>query len=166
MVLLYAIALIGCAVPPQEPELESVSKPDPHWIPRTDAELETALNASCEASLASHNPLLLEFSAPWCIDCRKLEALEEEPTLVREFDQWERLRIDVGRFDRHSALREAFGVHAIAHWVAVKPTQGCSGTADRWTRLKQSTIEIETGSSGPRTVGELVTWLKEARAER
>jgi thiol-disulfide isomerase/thioredoxin len=161
MVLMHVLVLMGCAVGPPEP----VPEPVPHWISRSDAELQSALTQACEASQVSQAPILLEFSAPWCIDCRKLEALDEA-SLAGEYERWERLRIDVGRFDRHEALREAFGVYAIAHWVALDPTQGCSSSAERWTRLKQSTIEIETGSLGPRTADDLVRWLQEARGQR
>jgi len=157
MVWSHLFVLIGCTIEPAPPP-----EPGPHWQPRTDAELARALRDTCEASVRSGKPILLEFSAPWCIDCRRLEHLERDEGLSRAYEGWHRLRIDVGRFDRHDGLREAFGVRAIAHWSAVRPTD-CSAEAASWPRLKQEVMELETGSTGPRSADELVRWLADAR---
>jgi len=158
MVLLHFMILSGCTTDTARP----AAPPPPHWQLRTDAELESVLDETCRSSLASGEPILIEFSAPWCVDCKKLEHLEDEQALAGEYTHWQRVRIDVGRFDRHAALREAFAVSSIAHWAAVRPIT-CDARAPSWPRLREGVMEVETSQTGPRTAADLVAWLRAAR---
>ena len=164
MTMLHLIVLLACAndTEPAVVAPNPIAAQTPHWETRTDLELDEVLAKSCEASIADGKPLLVEFSAPWCVDCRKLEALETDDALAKEYGNWHRVRVDVGRFDLHDDLRGAFGVTAIAHWTAMKPTS-CEAKAQSWPRLKSAVMELETGSIGPRTASDLIDWLAAAR---
>jgi thiol-disulfide isomerase/thioredoxin len=176
--LLLAAALVlsactGTPAPAPEPDASPprdaapAERQDPrrgdadYWVPRTDAELDAAFEATCRAAEASNRPVLLQFSAPWCIDCRRVKALSAEPVLAEELQRWETLVVDPGRMDRHVPLLQAFEVSAIATWVAVRP-QDCRLPAPSWTRLRQETFEPATGT--PRTAEDLARWLAAARA--
>lgn len=138
---------------------------DGYWTPRTDEALDAELNQACQASVADHKPVLLQFSAPWCIDCKKVRELGADPKLRTALDGWHELVVDVGRFDRHPELIKAFGVNAIAHWVALAPTD-CGKPAPEWPRLKSATLEPVSGKSGPRTVDDLLAWLSDAASAK
>lgn len=133
-----------------------------HWVKRSDVELQTALMQVCEASTSDGKPVLLEFSAPWCIDCRALEALEPHPRMVEEYANWHRLRVDVGRFDRHADLLAAFDVKAIAHWTALRPDT-CTQPASKWRSLGDKLVELNSGSAAAEGPEGLLMWLKMAR---
>ncbi len=156
--------LFACGSEPEAIAPPTVhSGPEAHWVKRSDAELKTVLQTACEASLADSKPVLLEFSAPWCIDCRALELLEPDPGMVEEYANWHRVRVDVGRFDRHRDLQEAFEVKAIAHWNALKPDD-CKQTADRWPRLGSRLVELDSGAAKEGGTEALLMWLRMARS--
>ncbi len=134
----------------------------PYWVKRTDLELDALLTATCKEAEAAGKPVLLAFSAPWCGDCRKVRELEGEEPLKGELDHWAKVVVDVGRFDQHTPLREAFGVAGIAHWVALRPA--CSEPVAGWPRLDAGTFEPASNPNWPRSAAELAAWLRTARA--
>lgn len=160
MGLLAALGLAACGDPP--PRLPDPPNPSEYWVERSDAELNTVLGEACSSATAEKKPVLLAFSAPWCIDCRQMRALEAQPELAGELAGWEEVVVHVGRFDRHTALRERFKVGAIAHWVALAPTD-CSADVTTWPVLRASTFEPQTGWFGAKTAPELRDWLVQAR---
>ena len=129
------------------------------WVERTDAELDTALKATCDAATASNKPVLLEFSAPWCGDCTRLKQLETQPPLASVLSRVERLTIDVGRFNRHTSLLSHFKVGAIAHWVVLAPTD-CATPVTTWPVRASQTFEPAHGKEGPRTAPAIAAWLE------
>jgi thiol-disulfide isomerase/thioredoxin len=161
--LAASVALaIGCGEAP--PRLPDPPNPEKYWVERTDAELTAELQSTCAAATAQSKPVLLAFSAPWCIDCRQMRALEAQPELAAELMNWEKVVIDVGRLDRHKPLLEKFKVGAIAHWVALGPTD-CTANVVDWPVLRASTFEPQTGWFGPKTAPELRDWLVKARGK-
>ena len=129
------------------------------WVERSDVELDAALKAACERASARDALVLLEFSAEWCIDCKVVSRMK--PTLARELANWEWVTANVGRFDRHAALREAFAVGGIVTWVALEPSD-CSAPVPAWPRKRAGLLEPASGS-GPKTPRDLEAWLREAR---
>lgn len=129
--------------------------------PPSEAEEAAGLVAACEASRRDHRPVLLEFSAPWCGDCRRLGELSQEAPLAAELRAWHHVKVDVGRFDRHADLRARYQVGAIAWWTALRP-QVCEDLTS-WTVLANSSFEPASGQTGPRTAVEIRDWLRSAR---
>ena len=139
--------------------------PDPssdRWIERTDAELATLLQATCEASIKDHRPILIEFSASWCADCRRTATFVTEPAMVTELASWHHVTINVGRLDRHMALAGRLGLDALGFWVATAPTT-CTSPIDEWPTLRKSSFEPVTGDDQHLTSEALAQWLTAAR---
>lgn len=75
---------------------------------RADAK---ALVAAAEArARASGKPLLIDFGANWCLDCRVLAGILElpeiKPYVARNF---ELVQVDIGRFDRNLDIAQRYG---------------------------------------------------------
>jgi len=155
-----ALALMGCEPTPDR--LPDPPNPGAYWVERSDAELSAVLGESCSRATAASKPVLVAFSAPWCIDCRQMRALEEQPLLAEELANWEKVVVHVGRLDLHPALLNRFSVGAIAHWVALRPEE-CSAAVTEWPVLRASTFEPQTGWFGVKTSSGLRDWLVEAR---
>lgn len=154
---MISLLLAACSSPPIE-----VKPPEPYWVKRSPLELDTALKASCADAVEADKPMLLAFSAPWCGDCNVLRKLEEEDPLKTELAHWEKLVIDVGKFDRHKELIRHYGIGGIAFWVALKPTS-CDKPVTNWPVLKSGTFEPDSNPDGPRTAEDVAAWLSSAR---
>jgi len=135
-----------------------------YWVKRTDAELDAVIEGACTDAVANKRQVLLTFSATWCGDCRKIKSLEAESPLREELEQhWNKVVVDVGRFDRHEKLIEQFGVSGIAHLVALSPS--CGKPVGDWTILRSGKFEPATNPDGVRTAAGLAKWLTGARTE-
>lgn len=116
---------------------------------------ETALR--CRLAKKLGQPVLLEFSAPWCEDCLRLQEMKKAPALSNALSSLQAVTVNVGDFDRHAKLIEAFGVKAIARWELLKPTD-CDSPPWKWGRLGSRTLEPETGQPvGPTQLAEWVS---------
>ncbi len=136
------------------------------WPHHTDAELKTEISAACVRATAAKKPVLLSFSAPWCVDCQVLHKLERDPAVQAELTNWEQVSTDVGQFDQHQTLLKALGGDRIAWWAALAPTADqCTADAATWPRLKVGPIEPAT-SGQFQTAADVVGWLQTARAGR
>lgn len=159
--------LLGCgggsSEAPRPAEGEAAApKEAPHWVKRSDDELAAVFKESCEASVADGKPVLVEFSAPWCLDCRALQLLEKNQAMATEYANFHRVRVDVGRFDRHKALLDHFEVRAIANWLILRPDD-CRLEVTRWPKGNQRVVELDSGAAAEEGPQGLIMWLKLAR---
>lgn len=179
-----ALASLGCEEAPRpEPRVESAERssqgsespkakagraqraplpwPGKQPVLRTPSELEGDLARACQEARKAGQLVLLEFSAPWCKDCVRLQAMKREPVLEQALLRYRELDVNVGDFDQHPSLLAAFNVRAIAHWELLAPTD-CSAPPWLWRRLGHRTLEPETGKARV-SAQDLVHWL-EARS--
>ena len=163
------LLLAACGGRERVPELQPPPEPTrgmppmelkTKWVERTDVELDAELKAACERAASREVLVLLEFSAEWCIDCKSVSAMK--PMIAKELYNWERVTANVGRFDRHEALREAFEVGGIVTWVALEPSD-CSAPVPAWPRKRSGLLEPASGQAGPKTPADLEAWLRQAR---
>jgi thioredoxin-like negative regulator of GroEL len=160
------IWMFGCGSPEVSSEPAPAPAPAPvaYWVERTDEQLDEHLRTTCEAAVEASQPVLLAFSAPWCIDCKKLRSLAEQPPAAAELEGWQKVVIDVGRFERHEALRHHFQVASIAYLVALRPTD-CTQPVTAWPVLAKGPFEPVSRDDGVRTPEALATWLSAARSD-
>ncbi|MFK7897786.1 MAG: thioredoxin family protein [Myxococcota bacterium] len=156
LVALIGIAgLAGCeGEAPVDPE-----KQTPYNTPLlSKSALRAQLNESCENATAHGQPILVEFSAPWCSDCQKLHAMKQASVLQSELAAWPFVTINVGQFDAHRGLLEAFEVEQIAHWAVLAPND-CDRPVEDWPRLAQRKLEPASGAERGATPADLAHWL-------
>ncbi len=127
---------------------------------KTAAALEKELAAACDSSVARGQPMLIEFSATWCGDCQKLSLMKKDADLASELKGWDMVVINVGQFDQHTELLEAYSVNAIAKWAVVAPKE-CTSSATTWPQKAARTLEPMSGE--PVTSATLVQWLRTNR---
>ena len=131
---------------------------------RTAVDLEREIAAVCrEATRDAARPVLVEFSAAWCGDCRKLAGMKREPALARELARWPHLDVNVARFDRHRGLLDALGVESIAHWAILAPDD-CSQPLAAWPRIADRTLEVSSGAARTLSAADLAAWLAALRS--
>jgi thiol:disulfide interchange protein len=135
------------------PALEPASE---RWAERTEPELRAKIDRAMACGRARGTRVLLEFTAPWCADCREMERVEsQEPAASVLATRFERVRVNVNRWDAHRALTDRFGVRAIAAYVALDPRTGAV--------LAQTTREPITGTDGRITSEQWASWLRSVR---
>lgn len=123
---------------------------------RTPEQLASEARGRCTAARTARKPMLVTFGADWCPDCRSMVGLSRVEPLASALQRYERLDINVGRFDRHTELTTAWSIRAISAWVVVTPT-ACERPLVDWPRVDQRTLEPATGAAiDP---GELASWL-------
>jgi len=133
--------------------------PTTYDIPfRTDAELDRAIGHVCRDAVERDRPLLLEFSAAWCSDCRKLNDMKANVDLAAELSEWPSLTVNVGRFDRHTELMASLEIESIAHWSIFTPSN-CDAPVSSWPRSAARTLEVSSGAARNLTPRDLAEWL-------
>jgi thiol:disulfide interchange protein len=77
----------------------------------SSADADAQVSAALKRARARGKPLLIDFGANWCLDCRVLAGVLELPELrgyvARNF---ELVQVDIGRFDRNYGVARRFGV--------------------------------------------------------
>ncbi len=126
---------------------------------RNETELAADLRAACVEAKIKGSPLLIEFSAPWCGDCRRLAQMKQEPNLSSALAKTPHYVVNIGHFDQHEALLNAFSVKSIAKWKVVS-SEDCGKPALEWRQLASRTLEPATGKSVV-TSSDLVAWLEQ-----
>jgi hypothetical protein len=79
----------------------------------------------------------------------------QEPTATVLAQRFERVRVNVKRWDAHRALIERHNIRAIAAYVVIDPQTGAV--------LAQSTREPVTGNDGALTSERWAAWLRSIR---
>ena len=122
------------------------------------SQLDEALKSECNKAHAVGKPLLVEFSASWCGDCVRLAEMKREPALAQALKEVPMVSVNVGRFDQHESLLNAFGIKSIAHWQIVDTNQ-CRAPVESWDRRESRTLEPQSKKSEV-TSRDLALWLK------
>jgi len=104
----------------------------------------------------------MEFSASWCSDCQKLDIMKRSQVLADELEKWPQVIVNVGEFDQHLDMLEAFEIRSIARWVILKPID-CERPVDQWPRIAQRTLEPASGEQRNLSPADLAKWLKNLR---
>lgn len=121
-ILALAAAALMAAAPPAGERAPRVTVTSIDRLPlplpapydrRADAK---ALVAAAEArARASGKPLLIDFGANWCLDCRVLAGIIELPEIKAYVGRnFELVQVDIGRFDRNLDLVERHGIRLTA----------------------------------------------------
>ena len=123
------------------------------WDETTESEVLDAISLAKQCARERGRRLLLEFVAPWCADCREMARLDATPLVSRVLaERFERVRVNVGKWDRHEALRANYGVRALATYVVIDPKTS--------RVLAQTTLEPITRKHGKKLSAEdWASWL-------
>lgn len=115
------LALLAPAIAAAQVKAPRVSARSVAWLPyplpapydpRRDARHD--VDAAIARAKQSGKPVLIDFGANWCINCRVLAgalALPEMRTWVA--DKFELVQVDIGRFDRNLDVVRRFGVRGL-----------------------------------------------------
>jgi hypothetical protein len=123
------------------------------WDETTESEVLDAVSAAKACAAEHGRRLLLEFVAPWCADCQEMAKLAEAPVVASVLRQrYERVRVNVGKWDRHEALRNNFGVHALATYIVIDPKTS--------KLLAKTTLEPITKPGQKLRAEDWARWLK------
>jgi hypothetical protein len=123
------------------------------WDETTEAEVLDAISAAKACAAQHGRRLLLEFVAPWCDDCREMAKLDESELVATTLRaRFERVRVNVGKWDRHEALRNNYDVHALATYIVIEPRTG--------RVLAKTTLEPITKPGRKLSAADWARWLQ------
>jgi thiol:disulfide interchange protein len=124
------------------------------WDETTESEVQGAISAAKTCAARNNRHVLLEFVAPWCDDCREMAKLDETDVVARTLQaRFERVRINVGKWDRHEGLRRSFDVRALATYIVLDPKTS--------RQLAKTTLEPISKKSQKLSAEEWARWLNE-----
>jgi len=122
------------------------------WDETTEPQVFEAISAAKLCAAKEGRRLLLEFVAPWCGDCREMARLDETPVVAQTLrTRFERVRINIGKWDRHEALRTSYGVRALATYIVIDPKSS--------KELAKTTLEPVTKKGKKLSAEEWAAWL-------
>lgn len=136
-------AYFGCGAPIPATRL---------WDETTESQVLEAISLAKACGAQHGRRVLLEFVAPWCGDCREMARVESSP-LVEEVmrARYERVRVNVGKWDRHEGLRRSYEVKALATYVVLD--------AKTSKLVAKTTLEPITGRRGKVSPEQWAAWL-------
>jgi len=153
-ILVVAATLTGCRRSSSS-RCGAQIPPERLWIETTDADTDAAISSARACARTRGTRVLLEFVATWCDDCREMTRLDQTPDVARVLhDRYERVRVNVGRWDQHAAHRQRFGIDRIAAYVVLDANG---------VRVAQTVLEPITGGRGPITGAQWTAWLEAPR---
>ncbi|HXK20264.1 MAG TPA: thioredoxin family protein, partial [Polyangiaceae bacterium] len=122
------------------------------WDETTESQVFEAISAAKSCAAEHGRRLLLEFVAPWCEDCQEMAKLDETALVAATLKQrFERVRINVGKWDRHEGLRNTFDVHALATYIVIDPKTS--------KQLAKTTLEPITKKGQRISAEQWAAWL-------
>lgn len=122
------------------------------WDETTESQVLEAVSVAKVCAREHGRRLMLEFVAPWCGDCREMAKVEATPMvdgIMRA--RFERVRINIGKWDRHEGLRKTHEVRALATYVVIDPKTS--------KVLAKTTLEPVTGKRGKVSPEQWAAWL-------
>lgn len=124
------------------------------WDETAEAAVLDAIGAAQSCAAAHGRRVLLEFVAPWCDDCQEMTQLDATSVVARVLrERFERVRVNVGKWDRHAALRESFDVRALATYVVLDPKTSAV--------LAKTTLEPITKPGQKLSADDWARWLSQ-----
>jgi thiol-disulfide isomerase/thioredoxin len=128
--------------------------PDRLWDETTEGEVLDAIGSAKACAAENGRHLLLEFVAPWCEDCQEMARLDETSEVAATLkERFERVRVNVGKWDRHEGLRQRFDVHVLATYVVIEPKTSAV--------LAKTTLEPITKKGQRLTAFDWQRWLSQ-----
>ena len=88
--------------------------------------------------------------------------MKQQEVLAAELARWPHIVINVGEFEEHPELLEAFDVRSIARWMVLRPPN-CEAPIFEWPRIAQRTLEPDSGDERDVSPGDLAIWLESLR---
>jgi thiol-disulfide isomerase/thioredoxin len=118
------------------------------------ADAHAQVDAALARARASGKPLLIDFGANWCADCRVLagvlELPEMRPWVARKF---ELVQVDVGRFDRNLDIPQRFSRTPMQAIPAVFVVDARTG------KLRNPGAELALGDARTMSPQAIADWL-------
>ncbi|WP_448322054.1 thioredoxin family protein [Streptomyces sp. CO7] len=130
----------------------SEAKDAPDYDPTADAAGDIA--AALEKAKKDGRPVLVDFGADWCLDCRVLGARFEEAGPAALLAGYHVVKVDVGEFDNNLEVAERYvdlGTSGIPALVVLDATSG---------RVKVATNQGEFANARGMSAGQVEEFLK------
>jgi Thioredoxin-like len=122
------------------------------WDETTESEVFEAISDAKLCAAEHGRRLLLEFVAPWCEDCQEMAKLDETALVAATLKaRFERVRVNVGKWDRHEGLRKTFDVNALATYIVIDPKSS--------KELAKTTLEPITKKGQKISAEQWAAWL-------
>ncbi|MGW7666266.1 thioredoxin family protein [Streptomyces sp. NPDC054775] len=140
------------AAPAASPTSSASEKPALGYDPAANAKAD--ITAALKAAKKDGRPVLVDFGADWCPDCRVLDARFEEPGPATMLAKYHVVTVDVGEFDRNLDVAERYvnlqtsGIPAL---VVLDPASG---------RIKVATNRGEFANARTMSPGQVEEFLK------
>ncbi|MES2442889.1 MAG: thioredoxin family protein [Pseudomonadota bacterium] len=165
---LLALPLIALLLPASAPgdrapririaSIEQLPRPLPAPYD-SSADANAQIDAALGRARASGKPLLIDFGANWCADCRVLAGVLELPEMRRYIARnFELVQVDIGRFDRNLDIPKRFSRNPMNAVPAVFVVDGKTG------KLRNAGEELALGDARimrPQAIADwLATWTR------
>ena len=124
------------------------------WDETSESQVFEAISAAKACAAEHGRRLLLEFVAPWCEDCQEMAKLDETAVVAATLrERFERVRVNVGKWDHHEGLRKTFEVNALATYIVIDPKTS--------KQLAKTTLEPITKKGQKISAEQWAAWLQQ-----
>ncbi|MFE5207703.1 thioredoxin family protein [Streptomyces sp. NPDC056600] len=140
------------AAPATTEQAPSEAEDAPDYDPKADAAGDIA--AALKAAKKDGRPVLVDFGADWCLDCRVLGARFEEPGPSALLAGYHVVKVDVGEFDNNLEVAERYvdlGTSGIPALAVLDATSG---------RVKVATNQGEFANARGMSAAQVEEFLK------